>query len=675
MKLNIFILSLFIAVLGNASVEAGIGVPKTLDPAPSPLAADLATTTLSEAGYPTGYTFEGLLSNHEKIFHFKVPRSTLTGDAEFILYYRASSDLNARSMVRVDINGEPQITRSLAGDDSQGMLVIPITQAIMQQHDELTVKVKSTLLVTADRCIDTQLSNHYLQLMPQSRLNMNMKQHASNLYEAWNMLPKNVTISIPKTVSEVTYGNALLLARYLIDDGKQVNLVSLPQLGDIIVADATTLNSAISQHLNYESLQEEIVTIRLPENKNAFLLNLPDRQLMVFSEPFVGEPGEILSSSWRKLVLGEHYDVAHAQSNNANAFYAADDGQYPLSLKSLGLDLQTRHITHSTDWYLPLSTPHFGADMVPETLHLELVASLGDTPMIMQVFLNGVLQEVATLANDGKPHHHVIHLSAHDRKSGFNEIRLTALREPNSSDCHIVPTAYPVQITGNSYLVASRQADKPETFTDLSAWFAAGVDIYLPQPGTQQPDQSLIFLAGLASQNNYPVEAKRIHFYKAGELVTPNAPFIILGAAELNIEKVGVHFDKGRINVMSGKGESLLDVDQLPNITISQLVQTNHTHGLWVVAKDGKPAPTLNPLLLGDNSVAFSDDTGLILSITPEQKEINIVDYPEHESWFDLLGKFRFWIWALSWLILTLLVVHLYTMTRQHKNQSKREKI
>ncbi len=299
-----------------------------------------------------------------------------------------------------------------------------------------------------------------------------------------------------------------------------------------------------------------------------------------------------------------------------------------------------------------------------------MVSSPSDTevPLLLQVYLNGVLQKVAALPNDGEPNHVTVHLSRNDIAPGFNLIRIVAQRTPDEGNCRSLPPAYPIQITSNSYLVSSRMVKEPREFRDLGAWFASGVDIYVSNADSKSITGSLELLSTLISHNGYTFDAGKVHFYSKDKTISPKNPFIAIGDVSMELEKSGVQFDKGRIRIVDDKGEVLLDVDRLPRVTISQLVRTDDTYGLWIMSKGDINLANDRKLLLDNDSVAFINEDGLLLSLDPDQKTVSTVDYPDHKSWFDRLGRYSFWFWALLWLMLTLVVVHLYSKSRQHRN-------
>ncbi len=634
---------------------------------------DLVATSLAELGFVSGYTFEGLQSNHEKVFHFPVPRSTVSGPGELIIDYASSPQLDARSMLRVDVNGAPKIARHLGREASRGRLSIPLDQAELQRFEYLNVAVKASLLVNGDRCLNDRLQINYLHLQPDSGLRLQLKSQAGSLREAWDLLPKRVGISLPTQLTEQAFANALLLARHLQRDGKRVEFVHLPSFADLVVSDRQSLEQAIEQrYLTDEEMRLAygIESIPLPPAKDAYLLRLPDRQVAVFSEPFANLPADLFSTTWRKVALGSAYD-ARVEDTQADRVDGQDGFRVPL--ERLGLDLSTRYVSRSTSWFLPLTPSKLAGDLRPDVLHLEMISSPSDTPipLMLQVFLNGTLQSVKTLPNDGQFHRYTVYLSPHDYTPGHNDLRITVQRNLMSGDCMTEPPAYPVQLTANSYLVVSQQREKPQEFHDLHAWFANGFDLLVPKPDLVTGLANLRFLSNLFSHNDYPLLAERIRFFTPGQTISTPDPFILLGEGDLEVREAGVSFQRGRIQVLNRQGRMLLDVDRLPHLTISQLVQAGQSHGLWILPRDAEPSPMEKPLVLQNNSVAFSDPRGLLLALNPAYREISQIDYPEYQAWFDYLGRYRFWLLALGWLLLTLLVAHLYGKAREHRRLEK----
>ena len=630
---------------------------------------DLAFTSLEELGFGSGYTFEGLQSDHQSIFHFPVPREIVSGDGKLIIEYTASPGLDGRSMLRVDVNGAPVAARRLDPEASSGRVEIVLAQKELERFPYLNVMVKASLLVEGDRCTNDRLQANYLHLMPQSGLQIALRRSADSLRGAWEALPKRVRISLSADLSESAYRNVLYLARHLMQEGKRVELLHLPELGELVIAGLQDLEKALHQrYLATEALREQygIDPIALPAGRDAYLLQLPDRQIAVFSEPFENLPSELFAEPWRQLTLGSQY-AADVPAHEGRM--QEDEGRLAIPLDRLGLDSTARHVGRASDWYLQLSPYHLAGNLRPETLHLDMVSSPSDTdtPLMLQVFMNGILQQVSTLPNDGEHHQFGIHFSEHDYKPGHNEIHLRVQRNLISGDCMSEPPAYPVQLSSESYLVVNKEVDRPREFNDLHALFADGLDLYVPEPDGASELAQLAFLANLISNNDYPLENAGLYFLAKGQAFKPSRPFILLGQADHSPDEAGVSFDRGVIRVTNKSGKILLDVDRLPRVTVSQLVKAGDQHGLWILAREGEPMPVLREMVLENDSVAFSDERGLLLTLNPAQREVSLIEYPQHQTWFDHLGRYRFWLLALGWLLLTLLVVQLYAKVRKHR--------
>ncbi|PJA31883.1 MAG: hypothetical protein CO187_06975, partial [Zetaproteobacteria bacterium CG_4_9_14_3_um_filter_53_7] len=61
------------------------------------------------------------------------------------------------------------------------------------------------------------------------------------------------------------------------------------------------------------------------------------------------------------------------------------------------------------------------------------------------------------------------------------------------------------------------------------------------------------------------------------------------------------------------------------------------------------------------------DSMGVIKTLNSREPSLAQVYYPDVEDWFDVLGKYRFWLMVLLWFLLTMVVVYLYRMSRANK--------
>ena len=66
-------------------------------------------------------------------------------------------------------------------------------------------------------------------------------------------------------------------------------------------------------------------------------------------------------------------------------------------------------------------------------------------------------------------------------------VRVVVQRRSAQGDCRFEPQGYPAQVLGSSAVVLADATEKPHDFADLSAWWANGVEVWLPSPAVERP--------------------------------------------------------------------------------------------------------------------------------------------------------------------------------------------
>ncbi len=115
-----------------------------------------------------------------------------------------------------------------------------------------------------------------------------------------------------------------------------------------------------------------------------------------------------------------------------------------------------------------------------------------------------------------------------------------------------------------------------------------------------------------------------------------------------------VRFDRGRVAVIDRAGRTLLDLGGLLGGAVAQVVSAGQTPGLWIkpLAADGQlPSPAKLQLDRGD--VAFIDNQGVALAMSTERDTLLAISYPDQVSWLTVANRFRSWIIAGLWLVVT----------------------
>lgn len=633
---------------------------------------DLMRTDLTDLGFNQGYVFEGVQATHARRFAFPLPRDVTVDAGTLRIAYAASPQLNDFSILRVDIDGRPYYSGALERDGRKAWIEIPIAAAEFAGRSELAVEVRASLIVSEDRCFDARMSANYLQLLPETGLDLQFGRYRYSVRAGWELLPKELIISLQEGLSKEMFANALVISRELLATGKRLSFTYLPELGDIVVAERGPLEQLLQQRYHAtEALREIWGEAReyVREGPNVAFFPVPDRNLLLLTEDMAGNPAGLPTVQWRSLAVASRYQVFQAQPFRASW---ARPGHFEIPLVSLGLDAAPKFVASSSEWLLDLGPDHLPPDKILELLQFHIVStpSQQQFPVMFYVYLNNILQEAVELENSGNRQQFSVHLNEYDQRAPFNSLRFVAQRSDDPGDCKGELPSYPIQIESDSSLVVRDGLTEPEQFYQLQPYLARGFDLYLTREVLTRPGRNLAFLAELLNVNRYRVDPQRIHFFNDGDPIQPKAPFVIFGRPKLDPDQAGVYFDRGRVEVRGHEREMLLNVDDLPGITISQIVKTAGHFGLWVLPADDQHLPEQGAFFLNADAVAFADKSGVVLTLAGNQQEVAYVDYPEYLSWFDLIGKNRFWLMAVAWVLLTLLLVHLYLKAREHKRAS-----
>jgi hypothetical protein len=116
-----------------------------------------------------------------------------------------------------------------------------------------------------------------------------------------------------------------------------------------------------------------------------------------------------------------------------------------------------------------------------------------------------------------------------------------------------------------------------------------------------------------------------------------------------------VRFDLGRVTVADRGGRALLDLGGFNGGAVAQLVSSGGKPGLWIkpLAPDGAlPAPAELRFDRGD--IAFVDQSGVALAMSSERDTLVHVAYPDQVSWLTVAERFRPWIMAALWALVTI---------------------
>lgn len=608
--------------------------------------------TLEDLGYEKGSLIEAASAN--QTFFFPVPLDLKISSAQLQLHYNASPELNKHAYYRIYVNDMPRRTVSLSGPREQHVLNLPLQAGDLKQRF-IKIRIKSSLPVTDNRCLDDRITAGYLHFRANSGVQYRFHGSPKTIRAAWELLPRKVRVSIPAgKLDEEVFNAALLMGQALEANGKKVLFTTLPVLGEIVIAPKSALAAMGAKSVGNNQLGEGI---------NAALMVMKGRGFIAVTDPFVGS-NVFFEQPWIGLASAGRYQVYPVSSK----LEEGKSDRYAISLSDLGLDIKNSEMYRRIEWGIAVSSDQFPAGYFPDTMLLQVVSTPSDseTPVMLYVYLNDVLQEVVRLDNNGKKQTVAVRLNRADLKR-HNRIRLLAQRKVIEGNCEGDPERFPIQIHPDSSLQAVPDETLPASMADLSNYLRKGVDIYLPRDYLSRPLSVLGLLSRMGANLALPLEVKKIHYFTEDAEVAPVGPFILVGNAKSVFKNPPVRFDQGHIRVIDKRGQVLLEASELPGITVGQLVQTDRYYGLWLMPWSLTALPRLDAMYSSDGDVVFADSTGVLLTLHSDKPGLARIVYADAQNWFDVIGRYRFWFFALGWLLLTVLIVHLYRQARRHK--------
>ena len=604
--------------------------------------------TLADIGLRQGHFFEGAYGVHSKDFFFPLPQGATLKQGSLRVYFRASPLLNAAASLRLDVNGKPSRLLSLENREQASFVDIPLDQDAMQR-DALRLTVKAVLSNGENRCLDERrLALHFVQILPQTAVSVALDP-ATNLAAAWTSLPARVTVGIPQTHSPSAAAALLQTAVWLRGMGRQVSFSAYPQAADVMVGNEAELSRRYPGALPQGSDKDGAL---------ALTHDAAGKPLILVTDHILARPLASQPLPWAGLLHGGQYRHGQASLPASN--------REVVDLIAAGLG-ETQYVSRNIEWGIDLAAPLTPADKRLQRLVVNIVSAPQpeEGQQLLQVFLNGILQEVRPLDRDGKPHTLRFDLDSSAQRAGINNLRIAVQRTDKQGDCHGDMSAFPVQLLPGTRIELSDADIKPVNFNDLRAHFAQGMGIYLTPAGQANLPRELQLAASVFSNLGLNVTENQVHFLKAGEAFAPRHPFVLIGRG-VALEKAGVYMDRGRIRVLDGDNHPLLDLDRLPGVGLAQMVSQGGQQGLSLLAPAEGATPPAEKLHLDRDNVAFITEQGVALTLDSREPAISKLEYPDYGGWLDWFSQHRFWMIALGWILIGATMVGLYRKARGH---------
>jgi len=628
--------------------------------------------SLQDLGFHKGTLFEGAGTVHQTTFFFPAPLDSRVTNGSLRLLFRASPGLLKLANIRVSVNGLSYKQMQLPQDGGMHEMDVLLPPSVFQGK-LVKVVVNAFMPVSDDRCFDDRLSNIYLHIMPQSSLSISYKPLEQSIRDAWRLLPQKVTISLSDgQLSKEQFASTLALMALLADKGKEVKLVRLPTIGDIVVAPKAAL-AGLVQARGLKTDKNKSMHGTLDHPDNLMLVRFANRSAIVLTDPYDVEPMYLLDDNWKILAAGDHYRVYKPDDLRAHDLLGTEGkaDYYSLPLSTLGMNTVVKYLSREVSWQTLISPYSLPLGTQPDFLNLNIVAPvrLQKQPAYeMYVFLNDVLVKSARLADTGLKQHFTVNLPSEYQKQ-FNNIRVVVKHDIYEGNCKgLMPTNFVQLMPDSALVVKTGTVDNPAKFSDLSRYFQPGFDTYLNTSYLSDPDRVLHLMAQLAADFPLMIDQSRLHFIASSDVLNPDGPFVAVGHFGMDSSiDAPVRFDKGHVKILTPTGKSYFDVNNLSKVTVAEIVKTKTAYGLWVMpANNAKPYVT-NHLKLAEDNVAFIDSHGVIKTMNSAEPTLAHVYYPDTENWFDVLGKYKFWLMVALWFLLTMVVVYLYRMSKANK--------
>lgn len=623
---------------------------------------DIAVTSLYEMGFNQGNVFEGASSEHEFTVFYPLPVDSLAGSGVIKLRYKTSALTGTVPNLRVDVNDHTVYSTALALEPTLSGIDIPISAEDLKiGHLKLTIK--ASIMPTDARCFDERTyALHYIQILPETRVELSgLSNKVESLRGVWSVLPKNVIMSIPKKMTPEIMKVILQAATHIRVSGKTVGFVQLPEVGNIVVAERAELAHWLTT----------IPGVPAGDFKSDSNISVIHRDAKGFSniialtEAASERDMQLLSRDWRKVTLeGEYLDQSPKGTDTRTT--------RTFTLGEMGLNDEPRTITRTVDWKFFAGIPQVPGDMRIKSIHVNMVAPPSKDRMnerlLLFVYVNNILQEVQPVENTGKTQSFTFNIANYSQWMGRNYIKIMAQRfAPH--DCQNSLASYQMQILRDSTIEFEHVEINPRIFNDLHPYFSNGFDLFV-QPEYFAPEH-LVLLTTVLSDQKYDLTNLNIVSLDEKSAFKPTRPFMIYGRPMIALDDMTVRFDRGPIEVQTDDKRVLLAVKNLPGISIAQVVKHNGVGGLWLAPSQEHANAEIKEYFLEQGDTSFADGSGELLNMKTRQMNRAKIDYPEYLSFLGQLGRYRFWIVALGWMALGLVLVMIYRRILHNQKKTK----
>lgn len=604
--------------------------------------------TLTELGFATGMEFGSFGGKHD--FFFPVPAQGVKS-AVLRVKFRAGAAVVGRRHLLIATAGTWISSNPLGADETGRTIDIPIDPSAAKDGF-VTVTFRYSGAFTQDRCVDQRVAGDFLNILPETALEMQLAPEAlTEVAAVASLMPHDVTVVLPNRVlkaSETT--TALHVISAMKRNGATVSVESrVPPQSDGI-------------------WRRGIVMIGLPHDfaewvpsvnaaNGVTIVNMPAGPALLVGGADPSPAIALLNSSWRPLASGPSLTVLQADT--------ADAPRDTITLADLGVGLQSADLVDQVRFDAIFSTDRLPAGHRVSAIRAEV--ALSEAPnsanASISVFLNGRL--LGSRASPGSVPS-ALNVSVPEGVIGReNILNVRVQRPPFTGDCMNPAQGYPVQLLTSTALKLTPTSSEPDDFFALAPAFKDGVDVFLPSSPAALRDA--LSLLAMTAADLLPQSAL-VNVRFDTPKTAPESAYIAVLKEPLAQTAPSMVFDSGRMQLRRTDGKVMLDLSAEDAPTVAQIVHNGTTAGLWIRPGIGRHAALERPIKLDRGNIAVLDRNGIALAFSHGGEQLVSIAYVEVRSWADLAREYRPWIVGALWLALTAVFISILSRYYRRKN-------
>ena len=453
----------------------------------APAGGLVASVTLADIGFISGFRFSNL-GGRQELFLPLPPGIDL--DASVLnLSLDDVSAHEARRSLEILVNDRSTGAIALDGKSMARQVRVPLQHAkSIAGFLKLTFSYSGA--ATQDRCIDVRSIGDSLTVRPESSIEIEIGPKPLDVATTAALLPRDVAIVLSsRTLGSADLAGALTIGRALRSTGRKVSFHhgfdSVNELGKREDARRWTQGLVLIGEPSEIAPYIEGPAPRVAGPATASLGNLTAVRAaglpaIVVSDSDTVRAGKLLASSLLSSLRG----VPAATVGDSDRTKVSSSR---ITFDELNLAPAIADVFGRADITFTIAARSLPAGTKPSRLALDVMIAPDGAgeKAVASVFIDDRLlgSAVAAVAEPTR-----FDLALPEGLVGtMMNVRVVVQRRSAQGDCRFEPQGYPAQVIGSSAVVLTEATDKPHDFADLSAWWANGIEVWLPSPASERP--------------------------------------------------------------------------------------------------------------------------------------------------------------------------------------------